>query len=134
MIARRCGWVPLVAAALLVGCISEESDSLGPGGNAAIVIEMTPQLTFSPAHAQVRVGETVRWVNTSTLPHTATGDPDEALLPTSVELPTGAQPWNSGDVAAGAAYERAFTVPGTYRYFCIPHESAPMVGTLEVLP
>lgn len=31
-------------------------------------------------------------------------------------------------------FEHTFAVPGTYRYFCIPHEGAKMQGTVIVRP
>ncbi|HUH13092.1 MAG TPA: plastocyanin/azurin family copper-binding protein [Longimicrobiales bacterium] len=120
-------------ALLLAACFSEAPDSTAPGDPDAVVIEMTAELTFSPAHVEVRAGQTVRWVNTSPFVHTATGDPARALLPASVSLPAGAEPWDSGDVAPGASWERVFTTPGEYGYFCVPHEGA-MSGTLRVLP
>lgn len=120
-------------ALLLTACFSEAPEALGPIGGDAVVIQMTSELTFSPADVEVRVGQTVRWENTSPFVHTATGDPARALLQGSVSLPAGAQPWDSGDVAPGASYERVFTVLGEYDYFCVPHEGA-MSGTLRVVP
>jgi plastocyanin len=32
----------------------------------------------------------------------------------------------------GNTYQHTFTVPGTYRYFCQPHESNGMVGEVVV--
>ena len=52
--------------------------------------------------------------------------------PASVLLPPGAQPFDSGDIPAGQVYRHTFTVPGEYRYFCIPHEDMGMVGTVIV--
>ncbi|WP_162622742.1 plastocyanin/azurin family copper-binding protein [Salinisphaera orenii] len=37
-------------------------------------------------------------------------------------------------MAPGADYAHRFTEPGTYRYFCIPHEAAGTVGTVVVKP
>lgn len=47
-------------------------------------------------------------------------------------LPSGAQPWDSGIVAAGQSWSYTFTTPGEYTYFCIPHEAAGMVAKLTV--
>jgi plastocyanin len=66
--------------------------------------------------------------------HTVTDDPSRAKRPTDAELPSGAQPFDSGDIPAGQVYLRAFTVPGTYRYFCTRHEGDGMVGTAVVTP
>ncbi len=40
--------------------------------------------------------------------------------------------WDSGFIAGGRSFSRRFTEPGTYRYFCIPHEGAGMLGTVIV--
>ncbi|MFC7137827.1 plastocyanin/azurin family copper-binding protein [Halobaculum litoreum] len=38
----------------------------------------------------------------------------------------------SGDVPGGESYEHTFEAEGEYEYFCIPHESVGMVGTVTV--
>jgi plastocyanin len=37
-------------------------------------VSMTSSLTFVPANLTVHVGDTVKWVNDGTMPHTATSD------------------------------------------------------------
>jgi plastocyanin len=37
-----------------------------------------------------------------------------------------------GAITSGDTYEHTFEVPGTYHYFCIPHERGGMVGTVTV--
>ena len=119
------------AAGAAGACFSSRpEDTTGPSDD--VEIEMTPDLRFEPAVAQVEVGQGVVWRNTSTFVHTATGDPARADDPSNVQLPAGAQPWHSGEVPAQGTYRRTFTVPGTYRYFCVPHEGQDMVGTLVV--
>ncbi len=49
-----------------------------------------------------------------------------------VALPVGAKPFNSGNLKPGQAYRHTFTVPGRYRYFCVPHEGAGMIGEVVV--
>jgi plastocyanin len=55
-----------------------------------------------------------------------------AANPKDALLPKGAKPFNSGFLKAGQVYRHRFTVPGTYRYFCLLHEAAGMVGTVVV--
>ena len=55
------------------------------------------------------------------------------LLPTT-RLPERAEPFDSGSIDPGASFERRFTVPGTYKYFCKPHEGAKMYGWVRVEP
>ncbi|NIS35939.1 MAG: copper-binding protein, partial [Actinobacteria bacterium] len=37
-----------------------------------------------------------------------------------------------GDIPGGESYQYTFETTGEYEYFCIPHESADMVGTVTV--
>lgn len=99
---------------------------------ADAIVELTGDLTFEPASLTIEVGETVEWRNVSDLPHTVTADPDRAADPDHVELPEGAEVFNSGFLQPGDVYSRTFDVPGEYRYFCIPHEGAGMVAILTV--
>jgi plastocyanin len=64
------------------------------------------------------------------------------------QLPAGADYWASGgfdsasaaragwpqdrDIAEGETYEHTFETRGEDGYFCIPHESSDLVGTLTV--
>lgn len=122
----------LPALVVVLGCSSDPEAPDLVGGGAAATVEMTSQLTFAPSSVTIQVGETVRWRNVSSVGHTVTADASEAQDPSNVELPDGAEPFNSGFVGADGTFSRAFTVPGTYRYFCIPHEGAAMLGTIVV--
>jgi plastocyanin len=66
------------------------------------------------------------------VPHTITTDQSKAANTSDASVPSGAQPWDSGFVNGGQSYSHTFDVPGTYRYFCLPHESLGMVGTIVV--
>ena len=129
----RSGWLATAVAVLLAGCISSEPAPTDPL-EGDVVVDMTAALTFAPATVQVQSGGTVVWTNGSSMPHTVTADPDLAANPASVTLPAGAEPFASPLIGAGGSYSRTFTVPGTYRYFCQPHEGAGMIGVVEVLP
>lgn len=123
--------VALAFALALTGCISSEPDPAGPV-TGDVTVRMTANLTYAPVNASAQVGQTVVWVNDSNMPHTITADPALAGNAGSVSLPAGAQPFASPLVPIGGSYSRTFTVPGTYRYFCQPHEGAGMVGTIVV--
>jgi plastocyanin len=60
------------------------------------VIEIVNPHDYDPEEIRIVVGDTVRWVNNSDMPHTATGDPEQAREEASVSLPEGAEPWDSG--------------------------------------
>jgi plastocyanin len=96
------------------------------------VVEMTNTLKYQPATLTIEAGDTVTWENVSEIVHTVTADPERAADPAHVQLPAGAGTFDSGEISPGGSFERSFTKPGRYRYFCIPHESARMVGELIV--
>lgn len=50
-----------------------------------------------------------------------------------IVLPRGARPWGSKLLQPGDHYTHIFTVPGTYRYLCIPHVLSGMQGTVTVV-
>jgi plastocyanin len=100
----------------------------------AVVVGMTNQMEYTPDTVRVQAGETVRWENDSAVMHTVTADPEEAINDESVRLPDGASTFNSGNMTPEQTFEHTFEVPGTYRYFCIPHEAVGMVGTVIVEP
>lgn len=97
---------------------------------------------FTPPQVTVAPGDTVVWRNTSSHAHTVTAYEDQ--------LPEGATYFATGafdsqqaaetawdDRAGGALYQDetyAHTFPhsGSYPYYCIPHESAGMTGTVIV--
>ena len=127
----RC-LVGVVAALLLF--VGSSLKAQAQSSSPAATVDMTNTLTFDPDTVRVQVGETVRWVNGSVIVHTVTADPDEATTDESVRLPEGAAPFDSGTLDPEARFEHTFEVPGTYRYFCIPHEGAKMYGTVIVAP
>lgn len=95
-------------------------------------VELNASQMFAPASITVQVGDSVTWRNASTVVHTVTDDPQLASNPEDSTLPAGAQPFNSGFLKAGQTFSHEFKAAGTYRYFCILHESAGMVGTIIV--
>jgi plastocyanin len=106
-----------------------------PGnGQAPVVINMLDTMKFDPATVTVAVGTTVTWRNVGQTAHTATDDPSKAINKINATLPQGAAPWDSDFVSPGQTYAHTFTVPGTYTYFCIPHEALGMVGKVVVTP
>ena len=130
---RRTGWAAPALALVLGGC-GLGGPAHGPASPEAAAAVTMGFESFSPATLSIRVGQTVEWQNTSLITHTVTAAPDLAKKPEDVALPTGAEPFNSGDIAAGQVYLRRFTAPGTYRYFCRHHEGLGMIGTIIVLP
>lgn len=97
-----------------------------------VTVEMTDGLQYVPRRITVSAGDRVRWINTGTIAHTITTLRSKVAMPADARVPPGARAWDSGFVRGGRSYARRLTVPGTYRYFCIPHEGARMVGTIVV--
>jgi len=123
----------LIAMVALVGGIGLQTPH-PTAEEPAAVVEMTNTLIFTPDTVRIKAGTTVEWRNTSLLVHTVTADPDLATLAESVQLPEGAKPFNSGNLDVKATFRHTFDVPGTYLYFCIPHEGAKMRGLVIVEP
>lgn len=99
----------------------------------AVVVKMTDKPPkFKPLKITVKVGQTVEWINNAETLHSVTTDADSAQKPTDVSLPPGAKPFDSGFMKPGATFDYTFTVPGTYKYLCLPHEKDGMIGTVVV--
>jgi plastocyanin len=107
-------------------------------------VEMTDQLVFDPDSITVAPGDTIVWENVGTIGHSVTayedGIPaDAAYFATggfdaedaARSAYTAGDP-ESGDVAGGESFEHTFEVEGVYEYFCVPHESAGMVASVDV--
>ena len=93
---------------------------------------MTDANQFQPVTLSVSAGTTVTWTNTGSVEHTVTDDPSEAVNAADASLPSGVPAWDSGPVNGGQTFSHTFTTPGTYKYFCIPHESLGMLATITV--
>lgn len=124
--------VPITLSRYFGGSGSGSGSGAEPSATVAAEIGMTNQLRYTADTVRIQVGQTVRWRNSSDLIHTVTADPSKAVRPASVNLPAGAEAFDSGNLEPGAVFEWTFTVPGTYGYFCIPHEVVGMVGTIIV--
>lgn len=101
--------------------------------SAPVVVKMSDkQPYYAPEKLTVKAGDTVEWVNNGDTIHSVSTEAANAQNAKDVSLPSGAKPFDSGFVAPGGKYDYTFTVPGTYHYFCLPHEQAGMVGTIVV--
>ena len=68
-------------------------------------------LNFAPVNVTLAKGGTVKWTNNDPTPHTVT----------STSVPSGAQSFDSKNMAQGSTFTYAFTVSGTYLYICAYH-------------
>lgn len=109
-------------------------------GGAGVVVEIRmrsddrgAEVWFDPVGVRIEPGQTVRWIMASPgNPHTATAyHPRNANH--SLRIPEGADPWDSGFlINPGDRFEVTLTVEGVFDYFCLPHETAGMVGRIVV--
>ena len=110
------------------------SAAAGPIQPTAVVDMTGSLLVFEPATIEIKAGQTVVWKNSSREVHTVTADPGQATNRQDVELPKGAQMFDSGFLNPSQTYEHTFRTPGTYRYVCTLHEVQRMIGQIIVKP
>ncbi|WP_227354982.1 plastocyanin/azurin family copper-binding protein [Haladaptatus salinisoli] len=89
---------------------------VGPGGN----------LTFEPSEVTIPPGGTIKWVWES---NTHNVVPESQPSGSSWQGSPGAP---SKTYDSGYTYSHTFDTPGEYAYFCQPHKSAGMTGTITV--
>jgi plastocyanin len=102
------------------------------GGNTVTVTMTDEPARFVPEDLHIKVGTTVVWKNTGATLHSVTADPSKAQVKSHVSLPKGAKEFDSGFMPPGATFSQTFTVPGEYKYICIPHEATGMLGEVDV--
>ncbi len=106
----------------------------GPGTTPLTASIGVQDYLFAPSVDSVKVGATVTWTNSGTLPHTVTSDASiwdsgQLVSPSS----GGVDPYgNPGGMSVGGTYQRSFASPGTYTYHCANHPG--MTGTIVVTP
>ncbi len=118
------------SAAGVVSYFCRPHEAMGMKGTVTISAASAPKIvqvatsgaSFSPANVSINVGDAVKW--TSSGSHTVTSG-------------TGAADPNVGalfdeGLSVGQTFQFTFTVPGVYHYFCRPHESSGMKGTVTV--
>jgi plastocyanin len=126
---------PSIAAAMLLAtaaAIGAVAISAARAGQTATVTMTDEPARFVPEELHIKVGTTVVWKNTGATLHSVTADPSKAQVASHVSLPKGAKEFDSGFMPPGATYSQTFTVPGEYKYICIPHEANGMIGEVEV--
>ncbi|WP_248516135.1 cupredoxin domain-containing protein [Salinarchaeum laminariae] len=98
---------------------------------------------FEPQTLTVEAGTEVVWKNTSSRGHTVTAY-ENAIPADAAYFATGGfesqaaarDAWNTlgedGIIGPGQTFSYTFEIPGRYEYFCIPHESEKMFGSVVV--
>lgn len=102
----------------------------GPSPDATVAMLTDDGHHFGPHVVWVEAGGTVTWELESGA-HSATAYATENDRPE--RIPEDGAPFDSGVLSeAGATFDHRFEAPGVYDYFCRPHESMGMVGTVVV--
>ena len=95
---------------------------------------------FVPASYDIRVGDTVTWVNEDVeAPHTVTFGRPQGPPPLPFGWPQafdGTEALNSGFIGRGrpqgATFSATFTAPGEFQYVCLLHAGANQTGVIRV--
>ena len=125
--------IAIVVAALAVAAsLALLPDPAKAAGNLSVIQMADKQPFFAPEKVAIKVGDTVKWVNGGETVHSVSTSVANAQNSKDTSMPKGATAFDSGFIPPGGDYSYTFTVPGTYRYFCLPHEKAGMVGMIVV--
>jgi plastocyanin len=114
---RIAALVLLAGLVAVSGSCSEHEDPTEPNGEA-VEIELV-NFAFDDDEVTVEAGTTIRWINTTIDFHTVTPDGHSAWAE-----------WQTN--GAGETFEVTLSTPGTYDYFCAPHQSIGMTGRIIV--
>lgn len=99
----------LFASVVFISC--KKSNSMAPTAASVSIKNMA----FNPGSLSVTTGGTVTWTNNDTTVHTVAADDGS---------------FNSGNIAVGATYSKAFSTAGTFSYHCTLHPE--MTGKVVV--
>jgi plastocyanin len=123
---RRAG-AALAALIFVAGAVP----SIAAAKTVEVKMTDTPP-KFVPLTVTIQKGDTVEWINNAASLHSVTTNPAVAQDPKDVSAPAGAKPFDSGFMTPGAKWSYTFSVPGTYKYLCLPHEKDHMIGVVVV--
>ena len=122
-VAVRCRLLGTILFVALPACTPPED----PPAEEGVTNVLMQGIAFVPKEVTIRIGESVLWVNTETLPivHTTTsGDPNDG---------NAGDLWDSGNMSPGATFTRQFDEAGEFEYYCIPHQNIGAMRNAKVL-
>ena len=97
------------------GNSGQESTAIPANSTVVKIVANAGSNSFSPNPVEVKVGETVTWINDDSGRHTVTSKDGT---------------FDSGAMGKGESFSFTFDKAGKYPYFCSPHPG--MVGTVVV--
>ena len=104
----------------LAGVFSCSAEDPVADDNAVVRVTVSSN-QFSPAAVTIKAGRTVRWTWAGGTHNVVSG---ENCTPDGT--------FKSGEPQGGGTFEQKFETPGTFPYFCRPHCSMGMTGTVVV--
>lgn len=107
--------IKTIAGAALCLILSLPSVSKAP--QAQVTTVQMKGMRFQPSTVEIPVGGTVRWVNETKNMHDVVAEDGS---------------FKSSSIGQGGVYVYRFDKPGTYKYYCRPHKSMGMKGTIIV--
>ncbi len=97
---------------------NNDGTQTGNGETGAKIIEVTiKDFAYSPSQLAVNAGDTVKWTNLDSAPHTVTSDSGSEL--------------DSDQLNKGQSFSHTFAVAGTYDYHCAVHPSMKASVTVQ---
>jgi len=102
-------WFRLLASVAVVLCLLSCSKPQNPAAGATRSATQTVDIdatSFRPATLNVKVGDTVKWVNKDPFPHTVTSDAGD---------------FDSMELAPGASWTYTAVTGGDFAYLCKLH-------------
>ena len=107
----------------------ERSSSASPlstmeAGTVISIVGNSGSNSYNPNPIEIKVGETVTWINNDSSPHTVTSSSSSNDDDSSITF-------DSGVLRRGETFSFTFDMEGEYPYFCTLHPN--MVGTVVVI-
>src|ERR671916_665060 len=96
--------------------IQQPTASIPSNSTVVKIVANAGSNSFNPSPVEVKVGETVTWINDDSGRHTVTSKDDGIF--------------DSGVLGKGQSFSYTFDTAGEYPYYCEPHPN--MVGTVVV--
>jgi plastocyanin len=131
-----------VATVVLLGAHPAPAVRIGNAAGDTVTVQMigsSAGYSFKPSMVRIKAGQSVKFVTVSGGPHNITFDPQD--IPAGAEATLNAdmprqQAKLTGPLVANPDDSYVITFkdakPGAYKFYCLPHQSLGMQGTIVV--